>query len=63
MRTTAAEMGEAVMASWDVTTAADRGRDGRTPPSFATSAMTGSVEKEVCPVPARRVITYVTSGA
>lgn len=63
MNTTAAEIGEAVMAIWEATTAIDNGRDGRTPPSFDTSTMTGSVEKAVCPVPARTVIDHVTRGA
>lgn len=52
-KTTAAEIGEAVIAIWDATTATDNGREGR---SFATSAMTGSVEKAVCPVPAGSVM-------
>ena len=51
------------MAICDATTAIDRGRDGRTPFSFATSAMTGRVENAVWPVPAMSVIPYVTRGA
>ena len=54
---TAADMGEAVIAIWEATVAMDKGRDGRTPVSLATSAITGSVEKAVCPVPAKTVIT------
>ncbi|MNF91015.1 hypothetical protein D3C76_658040 [compost metagenome] len=45
--TTAAEMGEAVMAIWEATTAMESGRDGRMPCSLATSAITGRVEKAV----------------
>ena len=53
---TAAETGEAVIAIWEAMTATDSGRDGRTPPSLATSAIAGSVEKAVCPVPAISVM-------
>ena len=63
MKTTAADSGEATMAIWEATTATDRGREGRTPPSLATSTMTGSVENAVWPVPAKTVISHVTTGA
>ena len=56
MKTTAAEIGEAQIASCEATTATESGREGRTPDSLATSTMTGSVEKAVWPVPAKSVI-------
>ena len=37
-------------------TTLDSGRDGRTPCSLATSAITGRVEKAVRPVPANMVM-------
>jgi hypothetical protein len=49
-------MGDAVMAIWDATVAMASGRDGRTPVSLATSAMTGRVENAVSPVPANMVM-------
>ena len=55
-KTTAAEIGEAVMAICDATTAMDSGRAGRMLFSLATSVMTGIVENAVCPVPAMIVI-------
>jgi hypothetical protein len=55
-KTTAAEMGEAVMAICEATTATDSGLDGRMLFSLATSVMTGIVENAVCPVPAMRVM-------
>ena len=56
MNTTAAEMGEAVMAICEATTAMLSGREGRMPCSLATSAITGSVENAVWPVPASSVM-------
>ncbi len=61
-KTTAAEMGEAVIAIWEATTAIDSGRDGRMPCSLATSVITGSVEKAVWPVPASTVINQSPAG-
>ena len=46
-KTTAAEMGEAVMAICEETTAIDSGREGRMSFSLATSVMTGIIEKAV----------------
>ena len=63
MNTTAAEIGEATIAICEAMTATESGRDGRTLPSFATSTITGSVEKAVWPVPASTVISQVTTGA
>ena len=54
--TTAAEIGEAVMAICEAMVAMDSGRDGRMPCSLATSAITGRVEKAVRPVPANMVM-------
>ena len=61
--TTAAEIGDAVIAICADTTAADSGRQGLTPCSFATSAITGSVAREMLPVPAKIVRKQVTIGA
>jgi len=55
-KTTAAEIGDAVMAICEATTATESGRRGRRLVSFATSTMTGIVEKAVWPVPAIRVM-------
>ncbi len=54
--TTAAEIGEAVMAICEATTAIDSGRAGRMSFSLATSVMTGIVENAVWPVPAMIVM-------
>ena len=56
-------MGDAVIAICEATTEMLKGREGRMPCSLATSAMTGKVENAVCPVPASKVIKYVTMGA
>jgi len=40
-------MGEAVMATWDATTAMESGLEGRTPCSLVASAITGNVENAV----------------
>ena len=44
------------MAICEATVAMESGRDGLIPFSLATSAITGSVEKAVWPVPANRVM-------
>lgn len=57
MATVAAEMGEAQIAICEATTEIDSGREGRTCPSLATSAITGRVAKATFPVPHRNVMT------
>ena len=54
-KTTAAEIGEAVMPRSEPATATDRERVGRMLLSFATSTMTGIVANETCPVLAMKV--------
>ena len=54
-KTTAAEIGEAVMPRRDPATPTDRERVGRMLFSLATSTMTGMVAKETWPVEAARV--------
>ena len=53
--TTAAEIGLAVIAICEATTAMDSGRVGRIWFSLATSVTTGKAAKAVCPVPAKIV--------
>ncbi|CAH0320185.1 hypothetical protein SRABI106_04334 [Rahnella aquatilis] len=52
MYTTAAEIGEAVMAICAATTAVESGRQGLIPCSLATSEITGNADSEMLPVPA-----------
>ena len=63
INTTAAETGLAVIAICEATTAIERGTEGLILRDFATSAITGIIEKAVCPVPAKIVSKYVTVGA
>ena len=59
----AALIGEPEIATCEATTEPASVREGRIPDSFATSAITGSVEKTINPVPAIMVINQVIIGA
>ncbi|KGI83477.1 hypothetical protein JY98_17940 [Exiguobacterium mexicanum] len=63
MAAIAALIGEPEMAIWDATTEPAKVLDGRIPESFAISAITGSMENTIKPVPAMIVITQVVIGA
>jgi len=61
--TTAAEMGEQMIASIEATLAMAQGRSGRMPLFRATSVMMGMRVYITCPVPTRMVRTNVEMGA
>lgn len=63
MAAMAALIGEPEMAICEATTEPARVREGRIPESLATSAMTGSVENTMKPVPAIMVMDQVMIGA
>ena len=61
--TTAAEMGEQMMAIMEATLATAQGRSGRMPFLMATSAMMGISVYITCPVPTKMVSRKVETGA